>query len=170
MTVNVTHWEHSCCPAAWFNEVPKVCGQVFLLLVTMETEEGALSRCQKHCNQYESAHSPSSRGKCCPNYCEDILNPVLFVAFGFQRLQTLPAKSKCYFSHKIRCNQCPSRYKRAPRLLCQIILHEWLLFKWSNLISFIVKWKPCLKDLWCQSCLPSFAEETFDSSYIWYNI
>lgn len=60
--------------------------------------------------------------------------------------------------------------KRAPRLLCQIILHEWLVFKWSSLISFIVKWKPCLEGLWCQSCFPSFGKETFDSSYIWYNI
>lgn len=37
MAVRVTHGEHSCCPAAWFNEVPKVCGQGSCPLVTMET-------------------------------------------------------------------------------------------------------------------------------------
>lgn len=37
MAVRVTRGEHSCCPAAWFNEVLKVCGQGCFPLVTMAT-------------------------------------------------------------------------------------------------------------------------------------
>lgn len=37
MAVRATRGEHSCCPAAWFNEVPKACGQGCCPLVTMET-------------------------------------------------------------------------------------------------------------------------------------
>lgn len=145
MAVRVTHGEHSCCPAAWFNEVPKVCGQGCFPSVAMETGQAlraGVSSIKIKMNQLMARHLGEVVTK---RRRLQFARNLTFLSLPSDKLQDRdPNSTLAFFSEHIvlPCKFCESRRTytlsttklEMPRVLLffQILINWWCFYLKRN--------------------------------------